>query len=289
MGDERRIKCGADHISEKVIVERLNQHLDKYPLVRDFRTGAVDKDGVFKFIAESGESVREPLLDGYNYLHAFAVLGEYDIVKRLWDEGVRPTSSPSTCTVLHCAVRTHPSIEKECPRDEDRAKMLKLFFTAKETHGEYLSIDEKTLCGRTALQMATLLLLENCVEVLLEHGASAKVPEGELYSSHLHNAVGSPAILKMVLNAYSGDIDLQDSEGRTALLLAIEAGKAESAQILLEREADPNIENKEGGSWKVADCNRNAISSDLAVIFAALFSFLQCVHATIVVDLEYTC
>jgi len=252
MGDDRGRMC-SDHFSEKVVVERISKHLDKVPVVRDFRTGAIDKGGVFKFIAESGGSVREPLIEGFNLLHCFAILGEYDIVKRLWDEGVRPTSSSTTCTVLHCAVRTHPSTEKDCPRDKDRAEMLKLFFTAKETHGEHLSINQKTLCGRTPLQMATCLHLENCVEVLLEHGASAKVPEGETYS-HLHNAVGSPVIMKMVLNAYSGDINQQDAEGRTALLLAIEKGKAESALILLEREADPNIQNKEG-MFRLSDMN----------------------------------
>ena len=228
---------------EKDVVETLNSHLDKNALVRDFRTGAITKDDVHKIIAESGPSITEPLGDGYTLLHSFSVLGEYDIVKLLWEKGVRPTSCEKKCTVLQCAVRTHPSIEGDCPRDEDRAKMLRLYFTAKDTHGQYMPIDHRSPCGWPVLKMATRLHLENCVEVLLENGANPMVPGYFL----LHYAVGNPAIIKMLLNACSNNINSLDREGRTALFMAIETGKVASALTLLERGADPNIRNKEGG------------------------------------------
>lgn len=220
----------------------MNSQLDRTPLIRDFRTGVKSKNDVFKYIEEAGASIKEPVEGFYTLLYPFSVFGYYDIVKKLWDHGVRPTSTGKSCTLLHCAVRTHPSTG---PRDEDRAKMLRLYLSAKETHGEHLQINQKSECGMTALRMAVCLHLENCVEVLLENGASAQPPEEENYSL-LHHAVGNSAIIKMLLNAFSGNINWQDADGRTALFLAIESGKVESAMTLLEREADPNIRNNEG-------------------------------------------
>lgn len=237
--------------ADKEVGEKLNFHLDSCAsLVREFRTGVLSKDEVLKVIEESGEDITKPLDDdGGSLLHAFALLGEYDIVKGLWDKGARPTIGKRySCTVLHCAVRTHPFLP---PRDEDRAKMLRLFLSSKESHGNSMPIDQQNTCGWTALKLAAKLQLEHCVEVLLEHGANPIVTDEEGYSP-LHNSVGNPCMIKMLLNASSANIDTADSDGKTALLLSLDKGAVESSLTLLERGADPNIRNKEGG-WDLTE------------------------------------
>lgn len=229
--------------SDKDVADKLNFILDSTSsVVREYRTGVLGKDEVMKIISESaGEDVTEP--DAVCLLHAFSILGEYDIVKLLWDNGARPSIMKAfNCTVLHCAVRTHPLLES---RDADRAKMLKLFLSAKESHGNSMPIDHRNKCGWTALKLATRLQLEHCVEVLLEHGANPVVADDEAFAP-LHNSVGNHCIIKMLLNASCANIDSQDADGKTPLLLSLEMGAVESSLTLLERGANPNIPSKEG-------------------------------------------
>lgn len=236
------MSCLSEKDKEYVkVIDSLLDNVSK--LVREFRTGVITKDEVLKIIAESGEDVDE---DGC-HLHSFALLGEYDIVKALWDKGARPTMGKGcNSTVLHTAVRTYPPVESVTPRDVDRAKMLRLFLSAKESHGSVMPIDYQNKCGWTALKLATKLQLEHCVDLLLEHGANPIVTDSEGYSP-LHNSVGNPSIIKMLLNASSANIDALDTDGNTALILSLEKGAVESSLILLERGANPNIRNKEGG------------------------------------------
>ena len=231
-------------VGDKEICKQLKAYVDSTgSIVRDFRTGVLSKDEVMKIIAEE-----EQLEDGFkpgeqSLLVGFSLLGEYDIVKLLWDKGLRPTvPREGDCTVLHSAVRTIPTIE---PKEAERAKLLRLFLSAKETHGHCMPIDQRNMSGWTALKIATRLKLEQCVEVLLQHGANPVVKDEEEYFP-LHNSVGNPSIIKMLLNANPANINARDADGNTALMLSLERGAVESSLTLLERGADPNISNREG-------------------------------------------
>ena len=229
--------------SDEEVSAKLNYFLDNgSSLVREFRIGILSKNQLVKIITEwTGKDLTKYNVDWL--LLAFSLLGEYDIVKLLWDKGARPTVLENfNCTVLHCAVRTHPQLE---PRDADRAKMLKLFLSAKEVHGNSIPINHKNSYGWTALKLATKLQLEHCVEVLLEHGANPVVADDEDFAP-LHNSVGNHNIIKMLLNASCANIDAKDTDGNTALLLSLGKGAVESSLTLLERGANPNIPNKEG-------------------------------------------
>ena len=82
------------------------------------------------------------------------------------------------------------------------------------------------------------------MEVLIDHDANPDIPDLEAYTA-LHNAVGAPDILKMLLTK-SKNINAQNMDGESPLYLASDRGLAESALILLEYGADPNLPNKEG-------------------------------------------
>lgn len=236
---------------DKAITQKINQCLDSIDLVRLFRTGVLDVDGVLKKIAEAGDEIIQ-MKAGWSLLHPFSVLGCYEIVEKLWERGLRPSIAKCAgSTVLHCAVRTYPP-HGAATHDLERAKILTLYLSSGEDFGNNLPMNALCNHGWTALKLAVRLNLVRCVEVLLKYGADTQITDPEGYSP-LHNAVGNHDIVKMLLNADSANIDAPDSEGNTALLLSLKTGTTggmDSAMVLLERNANPNVPNKEG-EWYV--------------------------------------
>ena len=228
---------------------KVDEYLDSNSLVRIYRHGELDLDDILKRIHEAREELLEErpaeIAGGSSLLFCFSILGCYEIVKCLWDMGVRAGfCKHSGSTLLHAAVRIHPPNDPNT-RDLERSQILNLFLSSEEGKNNSLPIDKKNKCGWTALKLASRLTLERCVEVLLNQGANPCLTDEEGYTP-LHNAVANPAIVKMLLNADPSNINAQDSDGCTALFLALERGAVESAMTLLERNADPNIPNKEG-------------------------------------------
>ncbi len=209
-------------------------------LVRLFRNGEA-MDAIQKALSQSNPAaVTQPQPDGSSLLHNFAMLGSYDIVKLLWENGARPSIlKKDNSTVLHSTVRTQEDSE-----DLERSKILSLFLTSEEYHGNSMPINYKCSKGWTAIKLAARTNLERCVEVLLERGADPDVPDEECYTP-LHNAIGNPDIVKL-LATKSSNIDVQNKDGETPLLVACERGLVDSALSLLENKANPNIPNKEG-------------------------------------------
>ena len=208
-------------------------------------------DNVLKVIADSDPTkLTEVKPDGTSLLHSFAFVGSYEIVKAIWNKGTRPSILQlDQSTILHSAVRTQDESQ-----DEGRAQILQLFLSC-EKHGSDLktSINLQNSKGWTALKLAARKNLERCVEVLLENGADPDIPDEEQYTA-LHNAIGFPAIVKLLLTK-AKNINCQNSNGETPLYLAGERGLTESALTLLEYEADPNIPNKEGKLLALINAN----------------------------------
>lgn len=226
--------------------ERVNEYLDKVELVRLFRRGDLDLKDVLKRISEA--SPEDELLqvqpNGGSLLHLFSILGEYEVVEGLLKKGLKPTmvSCRGGVTLLQCFRVMTPGVGGN--RDSERAKILKLYLSLKE-HSNSLPIDNQDAFGWSALKAAVRFNLEECVEVLLDHGANTRLVDTE-GDSALHSAVGNPTIVKMLLTVDSGNINAQNKEGDTALSLAMKKGDLESTMRLLEHGADPNVQNKEG-------------------------------------------
>lgn len=217
--------------------------LDFANIVRLIKQGEA-VDSVLKIIADSDPAkLIEVAADGNSLLHRFAMIGSYEIVRAIWMKGARPSIlQQDQSTILHSAVRTQDESRSE---DEGRAQILQLFLSC-EKHGSELkaAVNLRNSRGWTALKLAARKNLERCVEVLLDNGADPDIPDEEQYSA-LHNSVGFPAIVKLLLTK-AKNINLQNGDGETPLYLAAERGLTESALTLLEYKADPNILNKEG-------------------------------------------
>ena len=215
--------------------------LDIANIIRMFKQGET-VDGVLKMIADTNAAtLTEVKADGTSLLHSFAIVGSYDIVKALWHKGARPSILKlDQSTVLHSAVRAQDE-----SLDEGRSLILQMFLCC-EKHGADLkaAINLQNNKGWTVLKLAARKNLERCVEVLLDNGADPDIPDNEMFTA-LHNAIGFPAIVKLLLTK-AKKIDLQNTNGETPLYLASERGLTESALTLLEYGADPNILNKEG-------------------------------------------
>ncbi len=224
----------------------LNEALDSHDLVRLFRTGSLDVEGVLKMIAEAqpGDEILTVKEDGSSILHFFSILGCYEIVEKLWERGLRPTAviKGKSCTLLHCAVRTYP-LGTTNIKDLERAKILGLYLTCENP----VPVNHINMFGWTALKMSVRLNLEKCVEVLLDHGADVHIAGGD-GNYPLHDAVGNHSILKLILKADPQAINVQNKEDNTALLLALKRGDLASCQVLMEGGADTNIPNKEGNA-----------------------------------------
>lgn len=221
---------------------------DTAHLVRLFKKGEA-MDAIQKALSQSNSSqLIQARPDGTSLLHIFAMLGSYDIVALLWEQGARPSIlKKDDSTILHTTVRT-----QEVSEDSERAKILHLFLTSAEHHGNSMPLDHKCSKGWTALKLAARVNLERCVEVLLERGANPDVADDEGYTP-LHNAIGNPDIVKL-LATKSTDIDRSNKDGATPLLVACERGLVKSALSLLENKANPNTHNKEGNLKSVSVC-----------------------------------
>ncbi len=219
----------------------LEDFLDVGNLARLFRQGEA-VDTVLKLLTETDYDVNQSKPDGSSLLHSFSILGCYDVVKVLWERGARPTFLKiDDSTILHSAVRRQDDAES----DTNRSQILRLFLTCKENLENSMPMNHQNAKGWTAVKLAARQQLEKCVEVLLEHGANPDIADMELYTP-LHNSVNNPDIVKL-LSSKSKNVDLQNKDGETALYLACEQGYTDSALILLEHGANPNIANVEGG------------------------------------------
>lgn len=220
----------------------IDELLDVAGIVRLFKQGKT-VDAVVKLLNDKNVDVTEVREDGSSLLHSFAILGNFELVKLLWNKGARPSIlAVDDSTLLHSAVRAQDESQ-----DAERARILELLLSREGAGGNSMPLDYPNNKGWTALKLAARRNLEKCVEVLLEHGADPDLPDSQRYTA-LHNAVASPSTLKLLLTK-SSNVDRANEDGETALFMACERGlHLESAVHLLEHGANPNIGNKEGWS-----------------------------------------
>ncbi|NXI61836.1 ANKR7 protein, partial [Anseranas semipalmata] len=91
---------------------------------------------------------------------------------------------------------------------------------------------------RSPLMEAVERQQEECVAILLEHGADPNV-RGYGGNTALHLAVAAPkASLAEMLIEHDARIDVENSKGETPLTLAISSHQKEMVELLLQKGAD---------------------------------------------------
>ena len=208
-------------------------------LMRILRLGQACET-ISRLLDQNGRDVLEARPDGSSLLHSFSLLGRYDLVKLLWDKGALPSIiKADSSSLLHSTVRA-----SDTEQDHARARILKLFLSEAGGRSNAMPVNLRNSKGWTALKLAARKHLERCVEVLIEYGADPDVQDDEHYLA-LHNAVGSKAVLKLLLTRAT-NINGQTKDEESPLFLAVERGVTDSALTLLEHGADPKIVNKDG-------------------------------------------
>uniref|UniRef100_A0ABD2XJP7 Uncharacterized protein n=1 Tax=Trichogramma kaykai TaxID=54128 RepID=A0ABD2XJP7_9HYME len=151
-------------------------------------------------------------------------------------------------------------------KDDELVILLKLFFKINDELQQTIQIDAQDTEGRTPLHLAADNELRQVTEWLLRRGSNLNLADKDgLTPLHLicqrgfdHDKV---KFLKKLFKIYDTNyrtiqIDVQASGGRTPLHFAIDCDHPKTAEILMSRDANPNLANVEGSTALHVICTR---------------------------------
>lgn len=110
------------------------------------------------------------------------------------------------------------------------------------------NIESENNDGYTALQLAVLNKYTDVAEVLINAGADPnirinRVPLLLFSLNKMNTDISYITIVKLLIESKLLNIDLQDNEDNTALLIAVKQKKPDIVETLLAKGADPNLGN----------------------------------------------
>ena len=194
--------------------------------------GRCSKD-TLQALIDHGAHIDATRKDGTTALLAACRTGQSTSVMFLLDSGADvKLGKPDGNTCLHLAVNGHCSKE-----------------TTRKIIEQGLNVNASNSKGETALIVACRNAQMESVKVLLEHGANPNISDASGCSSLLAAIHGNCTneTLKEII-ACKVDLDAQDKNGRTALLLACIYRQQEAVQVLLEARSNTNIADNKGNS-----------------------------------------
>lgn len=146
-------------------------------------------------------------------LYFACVSNNLGVVKLLLERGANPNDGES---VYHAAEMNH----REC---------LELLVA----HGANISRPDPGVGNTPLYFLADIGAQPEGVQWLLENGADANAPTGELAATPLHRvAAGGNATLAKLLLAHGADPNLPRKDGKTAYVLAVRSGSSEVLALL---------------------------------------------------------
>ena len=109
-------------------------------------------------------------------------------------------------------------------------------------------VDERDASGWTPLMYAVDADNVDTVRILLDHGVEVTARDGRGWNVlHLAASQGRCELIDEVHKKYpAGEIDSQDTDGKSALMIAAENGHLESLELLRGYGADPGVLDNEG-------------------------------------------
>ncbi|XP_012266246.2 transient receptor potential channel pyrexia [Athalia rosae] len=201
--------------------------------------------------------------DGRTPLHLAASSGSVEIIEELLKHGAKPGEwdASKRCTPLHCAaaagnVRSVKQLIK-AGADVNAGLEVKspLHYAVLNNAGDCVealleagaSANNPQVYTETPLHVAASLGSARCVSLLLNHRAEVRVQFGNTRSTPLHLAAeeGSVECTKLLLE-HKAQWDAKNSRGQTALHLAALAQSAETMDLLIKAANDVNVLDDNG-------------------------------------------
>ena len=110
-----------------------------------------------------------------------------------------------------------------------------------------IPINQRDALDQTALIAAVSHNADDCVKLLLDHGADPKITDNAGWTPLIFAAYfgGDDELLKLLLDRGS-DINARNDRGLTALYLAAATGHEPQVKLLLAHGADPSIASNSG-------------------------------------------
>ena len=158
-----------------------------------------------------------------------ALYGKLQEVEYLLENGADPSLEDITgCNTLHCAS------QGGCP------DIIELILS------HLPDIESRNSKGSTALMIACCHVKLQAVKLLLKKGASPSSKDnGGWNSLHWASHGGDPEVIEVILSN-APDFEPRTASGSTPLMIAASYGRLQASKYLLDKGADPSIENRDG-------------------------------------------
>ena len=183
--------------------------------------------------------------EGNTAIHIASTVANEDILSLLLDKYSDPNiQNMAGDTPLHIACKMNaPKIVKRILQDSRINVNLK-----------------NAVEGNTALHIASTVANEDILSLLLEKNADPNI-QNMAGNTSLHTAckMNAPKIVKRLLQDSRINVNLKNAvEGNTALHIASTVANEDILSLLLEKNADPNIQNMAGNTPLQIACKMNA-------------------------------
>ena len=252
-----------------------------------------DNQEIVEALLKAGVETDAQTKEGLTALMRFAWMKQSTAVKSLLDAGANPkikNENGWTAFYFACSHGNDEKIVKYLlaaganPNEKYAKGQTPLMWTGWGERAENFKaliaagadVNAKDNDGKTPLMISSARFFQNEVKLLLDAKADVKAKDKKGWNALMFASksvfrrdefgahgdgmivwLGATKIIEQLISA-GIDVNAQNNDGETALMLAIKAGNAHFAETLLAKGANPNIKNKAGKTaGDYADKNYN--------------------------------